>query len=152
MAEPTGLAEQVAWLVDRALIGDLLVEFARTLDAREWEAHVALYAPDGVFEIPGATRFVGHEELMRTASPRGLGQYAGTWHLSANHAITIDGYQARVRSYLIGVHLLGGGPADHADGGGWYDITLRRTDAGWRFATVRITEIWQGSTPLPHVG
>jgi hypothetical protein len=32
-----------AGLVDRAEIGDLLVEFARTLDEQEWDANTALY-------------------------------------------------------------------------------------------------------------
>ncbi len=153
MSEPAtrDLATQVQWLVDRATISDLLVEFARSLDEKDWDTHVALYVPDGVFMAGDVFRLEGHEELMRTASPRALGQYAGTWHLSSNHAITIDGDTARVRSYLIGVHVLGEDPGGHADGGGWYDSTLRRTPEGWRFVTVRITEVWTAGAPLPHM-
>lgn len=148
---PDDLAAQVQWLVDRASIGDLLVEFARSLDEKDWEAHVALYVPDGVFMAGDSFRLEGHEQLTRTASPRALGQYSATWHLSANHAIDVDGDTARVRSYLIGVHVLGEDPAGHADGGGWYDSTLRRTPEGWRFVTVRINEVWQAGEPLPHM-
>lgn len=144
------LAEQVQWLVDRAAISDLLVEFARTLDEKEWEAHVALYLPDGVFSAGDVLRLEGHDQLIRTGSQRALGQYAGTWHLSANHAITIDGDTARVRSYLFGVHLIEG-LERHADGGGWYDSTLRRTPEGWRFATVRVNELWRAGESLPHM-
>jgi hypothetical protein len=147
---PTELAEQVQWLVDRAAISDLLVEFARSLDEKDWATHVALYLPDGVLMVGDAFRLQGHEKLIRTASPRALGQYAATWHGSSNHAITIDGDTARTRSYLIGVHVLGDDPADHADGGGWYDCTLRRTPQGWRFETVRINEVWRAGAPLPH--
>lgn len=39
---------QIRWLVDRAHISDLLVEFARALDQRDWDAYAATYAPEGV--------------------------------------------------------------------------------------------------------
>jgi ketosteroid isomerase-like protein len=145
------LEQQVQLLVDRAAISDLLVEFARTLDERDFEANTALYVADGVFEVVGGFRLEGHAQLARTGSPQALGQYAGTWHLSANHAIRVDGDVASTRSYLLGVHLLGGDPFLHADGAGWYDCTLTRTAEGWRFVTVRITEVWRAGEPLPHV-
>jgi ketosteroid isomerase-like protein len=148
----TDLAEQVQWLVDRALISDLLVEFARTLDERDWDAYAATYVDDGVLEIGDAVRLSGRAAIRAaTASERGLGGYAGTWHGSSNHAITIDGETATTRSYLQGVHLLGGSSFHHADGSGWYDCSLRRTPDGWRFTRVRITEVWHAGEPLPHV-
>jgi SnoaL-like domain len=150
------LTVQVRLLTDRAAISDLLVEFARTLDERDWETHTQLYLPDGELILGDIMRLHGHDQLRRTGSPQGLGQYAATWHLSSNHAITVDGDHARTRSYLLGVHLLRGDPQDedlfrHADGAGWYDCTLRRTPAGWRFATVRIHEVWRAGRPLPHL-
>jgi hypothetical protein len=144
-------AAQLQWLVDRAHIGDLLVEFARTLDERDWDANTALYLPDGVFSAGAAFTLRGHAELARTGTDAGLARYRGTWHLSANHAIEIDGDTARTRSYMIGVHLLDGDTFRHADGAGWYDCTLCRTPDGWRFKTVRIHEVWHAGEPLPHV-
>ncbi|MBN9098945.1 MULTISPECIES: nuclear transport factor 2 family protein [unclassified Pseudonocardia] len=144
--------QQVRWLVDRALISDLLVEFARALDERDWEAYGATYTEDGVLEIGDAVRLEGRAVIQgATASERGVGGYAGTWHGSSNHAITIDGDTATTRSYLHGVHLLGGSTFHHADGSGWYDCTLRRTPEGWRFTRVRIHEVWHAGEPLPHV-
>lgn len=147
---------QVRWLVDRALISDLLVEFARALDERDWEAYGATYTEDAVFEIGGALKLEGRAVIQgATASEKGVGGYAGTWHGSSNHAITIsydpDGDTATTRSYLHGVHLLGGSTFHHADGSGWYDCALRRTPDGWRFARVRIHEVWHAGEPLPHV-
>lgn len=147
---PTDPVAQLQWLVDRAAISDLLVEFARSLDERDWDANTALYVQDGVFTVGAGMRLSGHDELRRTGSDRALGQYRGTWHLSANHAIEIDGDHARTRSYLLGVHMLGADPFQHADGGGWYDCTLVRTAAGWRFVTVDVREIWNAGEPLPH--
>lgn len=150
-AVPGDLAAQVQWLVDRAQISDLLVEFARSLDERDWDANTALYVPEGVFMVGDAMRLEGHDQLRATGSARGLGQYAGTWHLSSNHATRIDGDTATTRSYLLGVHLLSDDTFDHADGAGWYDCTLRRTPEGWRFVTVRVHEVWNAGEPLPHV-
>lgn len=148
----TTLEQQVAWLVDRALISDLLVEFARALDERDWDAYAATYVEDGVLEIGDAVRFEGRATIRAvTASERGIGGYAGTWHGSSNHAITIDGDVATTRSYLQGVHLLGGSSFHHADGSGWYDCALRRAPGGWRFTRVHITEVWHAGEPLPHV-
>lgn len=149
-APPDDPAAQLRWLVDRAHISDLLVEFARSLDEQDWDANTALYVPDGVFTA-GPLRLTGHAELARTGSPRGLGQYRGTWHLSANHAITIDGDTARTRSYLLGVHMLDVDTYRHADGAGWYDCTLRRTPQGWRFVTVSVHEVWHAGERLPHM-
>lgn len=149
--------EQLAWLVDRAHISDLLVEFARALDERDWDAYAATYVEDAEFRIGEALTLRGRDAIRGvTAGERGLAQYAGTWHGSSNHAIRISGDTATTRSYLYGVHLLGGGSSRHADGSGWYDCTLHRTNGvelagGWRFTSVRITEVWTAGEELPHV-
>jgi ketosteroid isomerase-like protein len=143
------VAVQVQWLVDRAHISDLLVEFARALDERDWAAYVDTYVEDAVFTIGQAVRLEGRA-VIRAATERSLGGYAGTWHGSSNHAITITGDSATTRSYLHGVHLLGSDSFHHADGAGWYDCTLRRTGQGWRFTRVQITEVWHAGEPLPH--
>jgi hypothetical protein len=148
---PTDPAAQLQWLVDRAQISDLLVEFARTLDEQDWDANTALYTEDGVFSAGDAFTLRGHAELRRAGTPDGLGRYRRTWHLSANHAIRIDADTAHTRSYLIGVHLPDDDTFHHADGAGGYDCTLHRAPDGWRFTTVRVEEVWHAGEPLPHV-
>lgn len=156
------MKDHLRWLVDRAHISDLLVEFARALDERDWDGYAATYVEDAEFAIGDAFTLRGREAIRAaTASERGIGGYAGTWHGSSNHAIrirhdSIGEDTATTRSYLHGVHLLGGSTFHHADGSGWYDCALRRTDGvelagGWRFTRVRITEVWHAGEPLPHV-
>jgi ketosteroid isomerase-like protein len=143
---------QLRWLVDRALISDLMVEFARALDERDWDAYADTYTQDGVLAIGDVVELVGRDRIRTmTAGKRGLGGYSGTWHLGSNHAITIEGDTARLRSYLLGVHMLSEETTDHADGAGWYDCELARTSAGWRFTRVRVHEVWHGGRPLRHV-
>lgn len=145
-------ATQLQWLVDRTLVSDLMVTFARALDERDWDAYAATYAEDGVLAIGTVVALEGRAAIRAaTAGDRGLGGYAGTWHGSSNHAITIDGDRATLHSYLLGVHLLGGSTRNHADGAGWYDCELRRTEDGWRFTRVQISEVWHAGEQLTHV-
>ena len=145
---PTDPRNQLNWLVDRAAISDLLVEFARALDDRDWEGYAANYTDDGELVIMGRTVHVGQEGLAENTRAN-LDRYAGTHHVSANHAIAIDGDTATTRSYLIAAHVFeGGDPRRHADGAGWYRCTLRRTPGGWRFARVELEIRYLSGEPL----
>ena len=46
------LEEKVQWLVDRALISELLHSFARALDTRDWAGYAGNYTDDGWLELP----------------------------------------------------------------------------------------------------
>lgn len=148
-APPADPSAQLQWLVDRAALSDLLVELADALDARDGARYATLYTEDGVLELPGGVRAEGREQLQAGVE-RGIAHYDAVWHLSANHAIELDGDAARTRSYVIAVHRHGPKPEHHATGAGWYTNTARRTPVGWRFSTVRLEIVWTaGEGPLP---
>jgi SnoaL-like protein len=138
--------QQLQWLVDRASISDLLHSFASALDRQDWAAYVGNYADGGFIELPdpkseaGAT-FRMEKHQMLSLVPKSLGRYRATHHISSNHMIAIDGDSATTRSYLQAVHV-SGALTEHWTAGGWYDCTLTRTDAGWKFASVRLTPVW----------
>jgi SnoaL-like domain len=127
------------WL-DRAVISDVLVRFARALDEKDWVGYAALYAADGTLRTPrgghrgraGLAEYVEHD----------LGGYPATHHVSAGHAIDIDGDTATVRSSLHATHLRSADPGDFWTVGGWYDTTLRRVGAGWEITSVVINPVW----------
>jgi len=147
---PSDPTAQLQWLVDRAAISDLLIDFARALDDQDWEGYAANYTDDGVLAISPAIAHTGREGMARFVAA-GLGQYAGTHHLSANHAITVDGDTATTRSYLIAAHILDADdPYQHADGAGWYRCQLRRTEHGWRFSHVTLEIRYLAGQPLVH--
>jgi hypothetical protein len=152
----TSVEQQVQWLVDRALISELLYSFARSLDTKDFASYAGNYAEDGILELPqppstagnaeGGGRLTIRRDEMLTKVPRSLATYSATHHISSNHQISIDGDAATSRSYLQAVHV-GVTPFDHWDAGGWYDCSYRRTAAGWKFVTVRLTAVWVTGAP-----
>lgn len=141
-------ADQLQWLIDRAAISDLLIDFARCLDVRDWDGYVANFADDGILELPFGT-FTGRAEIAATAT-HGLDAFDATQHVSTNHTISIDGDAAESRSYLLVAHVpVAGDPGRHGDAGGWYDCTYRREAGGWRFTQVRLSVVWTSGSDLP---
>lgn len=137
----------VALLLDRMAISDLLVDFARRLDGMDWAAYAANFTEDGVFELPW-TRRVGRAEIA-AAAEADLAHFAAVQHYSLNHVIEVAGDTATARSYLLAVHVPDADdPSRHADAGGWYDSEFRRTADGWRFTRTRVTLVWMGGIPL----
>jgi hypothetical protein len=66
-----------------------------------------------------------------------------------NVSVTIEGDTARTNHYLQATHVPSTArPGQHADIGGWYDNTCRRTAEGWRFVTVDLTFIWSDGIPF----
>lgn len=148
---PTTDAERLQWLVDRAEIHDLLVEYARTVDDRDFQGWQDLYASDGRFILPFGA--VSKERLAEYAAAV-LRPYPHTHHLQGNRAINIDGDRANVRCYLVSRHVVEGEDSSrHADVGGWFNITCRREDGRWRLVEVRAAFVWlSGEDFVPPEG
>nr|WP_323137970.1 nuclear transport factor 2 family protein [Nocardia sp. alder85J] len=62
-------------------------------------------------------------------------------------SIEIDGDTARLRTHYFATHATAVG-AIIRQAGGWYDCTVRREPAGWRFTHVRARGGWRSGTPL----
>lgn len=140
---------QLRWLVDRAQISDVLIEYARCSDARDWAGMGELFTEDG--QAVFAARSFPGRDFGAAAGPT-MALFSGTHHMSSNHAIHIEGDHATTRSYVQAVHLTD--PADntqHHDVGGWYDNELVRTSAGWRFTRVELSFVWTAGVPWPTV-
>ena len=149
MGNPPGgsIEERVQWLVDRAMINDLLVEHARCLDQRDWATLQSLFTDDGYLQLPYdrvpaqlmarlseehlsgyARRDAAHERQLRDLDRRRPGERALVLPRRAR--------QQR-RSY------------DHGDVAGWYDSTFRRVGDGWRFVSIDETFRWKSGSGLP---
>jgi hypothetical protein len=144
---PKSSAEQVAWLVDRAAISDLLVQEAHCLDTGDFAGLQALFVEDGYLQLPGL-RIEAHA-LADTAA-KDFEAFFATHHLSTNHAIEIDGDVAHSRSYFVAVHLESETDAHaHSDVGGWSDSTFRRVAGQWRFTSIDESYVWRSGEGSP---
>ena len=141
---PESTEQKVRWLVDRAEIAELLVEYARCIDRRDWAGLQATYAAEGVMDH-GAVA-VGRDRVPEL-SEKILKGVAASHHQTGSPAIEVDGDAARTHSHYLATHV-GEGGAVIRQGGGWYDCELRRTEEGWRFTRVRATSGWREGQPL----
>ena len=123
-------------LEDREAIRDLLLEYRRALDEKDFEAYAGLFGDDGEFVTDGrAVR--GRAEILGMLADLqaegALSMAAGDdRHLVANVEIAVDGDRATARSTWVYLTREGDGP--HLALVGHYEDELRRTAAGWRFA------------------
>lgn len=145
-AIPADPASQLRWLVDRAAISDLFDEYARCVDAKDWQGFAALFIARGSLEVAGV-RLEG--ERIVTAGDI-VADYDRTHHVTTNHAIEINGDRATARARVIATHVRDGqAPTVHGDMGGEYACSMQRTRDGWRFVHVRAGTVWMNGTDLP---
>jgi hypothetical protein len=138
---PDDFEAQLRWLVDRARISDLRIDFARRVDEQDQAGYAANFAVGGVLELPFGV-FEGRETILAMGGPQ---PPTGTHHISSNHAIEIDGDIARSRSYLQATHIADVSvPTKNWKAGGWYDCEFQRCAGGWEFTHVKLSVLWAG--------
>jgi hypothetical protein len=150
MSTPANRDEQLQWLVDRTLISDVLVTYARCADRKDWAGIAALFSEDGAVESPLGS-FPGRQ-FEEIAAPL-MERFWATHHMSSNHAIEIDADRASSRSYLQAIHLTDpSDPSVHADIGGWYDHEYVRVDGRWLIQRMELSFVWTGGVPFSDEG
>lgn len=132
----------LAYLLDRLALRDLVDRYATTVDRRQPEATAELFVPDGelcIFERgkPDPVRErVGRPAIA--AAMKGLERYDVTLHVVGNHTAVIDGDTATGETYCLAHHVR---DVEQPDGPAQpYDFVMhiryldryRRTDDGWR--------------------
>lgn len=144
---PMGIQEQIAWLVDRAEITELLGKFSYAIDTKDWDSAVSCFTPDGALILPHAT--VPAHELKATAQAV-LSVFHVTHHANVVHSIIIEGNEAKARQSFIAMHVPDAARIDdHGDVGGWQEAQISRTRAGWRFITLRTISLWTAGDGFP---
>lgn len=118
-------------------------------DRGDVEGFVALFMPDASITIPEAPAFTGHEAIR--ASIQALAGLGVTMrHLMTNSVIEVeDAETASGACYLVVFNSAepadAGGcrPSDAPSTVGEYHDTFRKTDAGWRFSSRRLTRVFR---------
>lgn len=129
---------------DRAAIHALLVDYGRTLDARDFDGFGKLFARNGVY-ASGPTPAVGGEAaatMMRGIfAANALGFREPNFHIFFNEVITLDGpdrgHASSMSLYMVPDEANRPSPALMAR----YDDELVREDGRWKFARRTVTSL-----------
>jgi uncharacterized protein (TIGR02246 family) len=138
---------------DRAEIHHLLVDYGRTLDARDFDGFAALFAHDGVYVAggSGATPLSGEqagEAMRRTFAENALGFAEPNYHLFFNETVAFTGPDSASAGSQSLYMVPGEGGAPRAAMMAQYDDQLVREDGHWKFA--RRVVHGQMPAPPPH--
>jgi hypothetical protein len=127
MTDATATADAVEVL-------QLLNRYGQALDAHDWTALQAVFAPDASADYSSIAgddaRPQGREAVVGWLSTA-LGTRLGTYHFMTNHVVDVDGDRARSRHYMHNRNL---------SLCGVYTCEHRRTVDGWRIAALRLDE------------
>lgn len=131
---PGSIEARLRRIEDESAIQKLLLEYGRTLDARDFAAYAALFAAEG--EWTGAMgTFKGPAQIQQemerifaaaTDIPRG-----SNFHVMSNFIIEVAGDQATATSMFVFYRMEGNRPV--AEVAGRYEDALVRVGGVWKF-------------------
>lgn len=119
---------------DEGAIERLLLEYGRTLDARDFAAYSALFAPEGEWKgamgtYKGAQQIrTEMERIFASATDIPKGQ---NFHAMSNFRITVQGDRATASSNFVFYTMEGSKPV--ASVAGRYEDVLVRVAGAWKF-------------------
>jgi uncharacterized protein (TIGR02246 family) len=129
------LQAQVRQLQDNEEIRELLVQYGRALDKRDYAAYGALFARDGTWK-GGMGTATGPDEIGKMVEA-GFSRMSPSLYENSNHVMTsvdavIDGDAATVWSRWTWV-VLGADGKPQPERAGHYEDSLVREDGHWKF-------------------
>jgi 3-phenylpropionate/cinnamic acid dioxygenase small subunit len=123
---------------DREEVRVLHARYCLTIDTCRYDEWIDCFTEDGVFESPRFGRHAGRDGLKRfTAMYKESLGGARVLHVVANPAFDLDGDSGSGISYLLYYHCKDGRVQQSTVG--YYTDKLRKTFAGWRFASRQVT-------------
>jgi uncharacterized protein (TIGR02246 family) len=129
---------------DRAEIHALLVDYGRTLDARDFDGFAGLFAENGVYVAGGGggeplSGPEAAEAMRRVFAENALGFAEPNYHLFFNETVTFTGPDSATATSQSLYMVPGEDGAPRAAMMAGYDDELVREDGRWKFArrTVR---------------
>jgi hypothetical protein len=121
---------------DRIEINDLLTRYTVAIDTKDWTLLDSCFTPDAQLDYTATGGTKGGYPEVRAWLEKALAAFPMTVHYISNSTVTLQGDEARARTYVINPM---GFPKE--DGslhiftvGGFYVDRLVRTPEGWRIA------------------
>ena len=145
--------QSLSGLGDRSAVSDVVLEFARSLDLKDWEACRRCFLDEietDYSDLRGAPPSrVKADDFV--AKRRVALERLKTLHLSTNHLVTVDGDRATCVSAAV-IHRLRPDDGERFDTYCTYTHALARTPAGWKIGKVKQTVHWNTGNPDIHPG
>ncbi|WP_225839086.1 nuclear transport factor 2 family protein [Streptomyces sp. NK08204] len=143
---------ELATVMDRLAVDDLITEYAMAVDDGDWAAYRGLFTADGRADYRSAGGIEGGAGDVAGWLAGSLELFSMRQHLIVNRRVDFGildhdtGDTARVRAdYLNPLRCAGDGDGTASDlvCGGRYDFALLRTPEGWRLRQVVVHEKWR---------
>ncbi|MEU8617616.1 nuclear transport factor 2 family protein [Streptomyces sp. NPDC048623] len=137
----------LAGVMDRLALDDLVTGYAVAVDDSDWAAYRALFTADGRADYRGSGGIEGAVEEVARWLAENMRRFPVRQHLIVNRRIRIEdlggypGDTATVRADYVNPMRFESG--EDFVCGGRYEFTARRTDAGWRLRGVVVEERWR---------
>ncbi len=141
----------VRYLLDRAEIQDVLLQFGLGMELRDWKRVAACFAPEIRVEERGHAYTTTNAAY--TESLKSVEKYEFVKHLLANHLIELHGDTAEMDSYGLLTYArkwtLTGAPQQWSDPGVRYSDTFVRRNGRWVIGSHRLKEGTMGRGAPP---
>jgi hypothetical protein len=133
-------------LADVHHIQQVLLRYPIALDTRQLELFGDVFATDARIDLHSIGVF--DRDGYRRLCEQALFRLDATQHLIGPAAVTVDGDQARARSYYIAQHARNDlRPDPVLMIGGWYDDELARATGRWLITSRVGTSVWWDGNP-----
>lgn len=121
---------------DRIEIQDLLVRYARAIDARDYALLDTCFTPDALVDYTTSGGIQGRYPEVRAWLEKALAQFDAMLHLLGNSVVELEGDTARARTAVYNPMGKAGaeGPVEFFTVVADYVDRLVRTPEGWRIA------------------
>jgi ketosteroid isomerase-like protein len=136
---------------DYELIRELTARYAGAIDAKDYAAIAACFAPDARVVYAGYSEELQGEDAILAHMRHALGPMDVTQHLFANFIIDIEGDTAAMTCDILAQHLHGG---ESFLAGGKYETGLVKSNEGWKFTRISARTVWSSGNRdmLPKAG
>jgi hypothetical protein len=151
--EPMTQRVELATVMDRLAVDDLVTDYAAAVDDGDWEAYRQLFTPDGRADYRSAGGIEADAGAVAAWLAETMRLFPMRQHLIVNRRVRFGildqdtGDTARVRADYVNPmrFTADGGQASAPDFvcGGRYAFALLRTYEGWRVAEVVVEEKWR---------
>ncbi len=133
-------------IADRIAIGDLLTNYAKAVDTRDWDLFRSVFTADAHIDYTSAGGEKGDVEAIVKFLDASMGLFEMTQHLITNHDVAIDGDSATVTALFYNpMKFVDDGPQFFC--GGAYHHKLVRTENGWQSQELIEKTAWTNGMP-----